>query len=162
MTQTVSSRLFEPYTIGKDLQLQHRVILAPLTRGRTTPSYALHPFAVDYYAQRASVPGTLLIAEGTIIHPKSLGLPGSPGIWSQEQIEVWGEARSLFPYYVLAHFSNFAIGYNGCTSERILHLPPIVRRRSSRPSRGSERARLLLRHSWTVSNYRHTNHVGPV
>jgi NADPH2 dehydrogenase len=88
MSTSRSSRLFEPYKLG-NLDLRHRIVLAPLTRARTTPSYALHPFAVEYYAQRASTPGTLLVAEGTIPHPRSLGLPGAPGIWSDEQIGIW-------------------------------------------------------------------------
>ncbi|MCJ1443980.1 MAG: hypothetical protein MMC23_004480 [Stictis urceolatum] len=44
-----------------------------------------------YYEQRASVPGTLLISEGTLISPRGGGVANVPGIWSDEQIAVWKE-----------------------------------------------------------------------
>ncbi|KAF7377291.1 putative inactive dehydrogenase EasA [Mycena sanguinolenta] len=43
----------------------------------------------EYYTQRASVPGTLLITEATFIAPKAGGIPNAPGIWSEEQIAAW-------------------------------------------------------------------------
>jgi NADPH2 dehydrogenase len=49
------------------------------------------PFVKDYYAQRASVPGTLLITEATFISPRASGYPNVPGIWNAEQIEAWKE-----------------------------------------------------------------------
>ncbi|EEB94560.2 hypothetical protein MPER_06606, partial [Moniliophthora perniciosa FA553] len=45
----------------------------------------------EHYAQRASQPGTLLITEATVIHPKSGGYANVPGIWSDAQIEAWKE-----------------------------------------------------------------------
>lgn len=70
------SKLFERMTIGNGkIQLDHRVILAPLTRNRGTPlseeSTAENPNRIwlpndlmaEYYAQRASK-GGLLITEG--------------------------------------------------------------------------------------------------
>lgn len=139
MTQTISSRLFTPFTIGNNLKLQHRVVLAPLTRTRTTPSYAQLPFTEKYYAQRASTPGTLLIAEGTIIHPKALGLPNSPGIWSQEQIDSWKKVclTNISPLFYLLSMLQ---GYGGCPRKRLLYISAIVRRRSCGPTGSSERA----------------------
>lgn len=43
----------------------------------------------EYYKQRSSVPGTLLITEGTFISPQDGGLPNVPGIWSEEQVTAW-------------------------------------------------------------------------
>jgi NADPH2 dehydrogenase len=43
----------------------------------------------EYYAQRASVPGTLLITEATFIAPQAGGYDNAPGIWSKEQITGW-------------------------------------------------------------------------
>ena len=40
-------------------------------------------------AQRASVPGTLLIAEATPVAPKAGGYANVPGIWNDAQIEGW-------------------------------------------------------------------------
>lgn len=45
----------------------------------------------EYYAQRASVPGTLLISEGVQIAPRQLGIRNVPGIWSRDQIAAWRE-----------------------------------------------------------------------
>ncbi|THV01993.1 NADH:flavin oxidoreductase/NADH oxidase [Dendrothele bispora CBS 962.96] len=86
-----SPKLFQPIKVG-NMTLNHRVILAPLTRIRTTPSEAPIPELVkEYYTQRASTPGTLLVSEGTIIASKAHGFPGGPGFWSDEQINGWKE-----------------------------------------------------------------------
>jgi NADPH2 dehydrogenase len=42
--------------------------------------------ATEYYSQRASEPGTLLITEGTIISPQSGGEDNVPGSYNDEQI----------------------------------------------------------------------------
>jgi NADPH2 dehydrogenase len=43
----------------------------------------------EYYAQRASVPGTLLISEATVISPEHGHYAYVPGIYTQDQIESW-------------------------------------------------------------------------
>ena len=71
-----SSRLFEPLTIGNGkIRLDHRVVLAPLTRNRGTPLssestlekpnriWLPNNLMVEYYTQRASK-GGLVITEG--------------------------------------------------------------------------------------------------
>lgn len=74
------SKLFQLTNVG-NLGLQHRVVLAPLTRFRTTPSSMPHTELVnEYYTQRSQTPGTLLISEGIIIAPKAGGAPHFPGI----------------------------------------------------------------------------------
>ncbi|KAG6817121.1 hypothetical protein H0H87_012642, partial [Tephrocybe sp. NHM501043] len=45
----------------------------------------------DYYAQRASVPGTLLITEATFVDRRAGGYTNVPGIWNDEQIAAWKE-----------------------------------------------------------------------
>lgn len=41
-------------------------------------------------SHRADEPdGGLLISEATAIHPEAYGAAGSPGIWSDEQIDAW-------------------------------------------------------------------------
>lgn len=83
------SQLFQPITIG-DLKLNHRVVLAPLTRLRADANHIpLLPIVKEYYSQRASEPGTLLITEATVINPKAGGFANVPGIWSDAQIEAW-------------------------------------------------------------------------
>lgn len=71
------SKLFTPIRVGR-LALGHRVVLAPLTRMRADAQGVLIPLAADYYAQRASTPGTLLITEGTVISPQAGGMPNVP------------------------------------------------------------------------------------
>ncbi|THU79962.1 FMN-linked oxidoreductase [Dendrothele bispora CBS 962.96] len=58
-----------------------------MTRGKVTPSEApVLGLVKEYYAQRTSTPGTLLVTEGTVIVPKAHGLPGLPGFRTDEQI----------------------------------------------------------------------------
>lgn len=65
--------------------------MAPLTRFRADGgSHApTQPMVSEYYAQRACVPGTLLVSEATFISPQAGGYAGAPGIWSDAQIESW-------------------------------------------------------------------------
>ncbi|RDL38574.1 putative NADPH dehydrogenase [Venustampulla echinocandica] len=84
----MTSNLFKPLKIGK-AQLENRIVLAPLTRFRADDSHVPLPFVSDYYVQRASTPGTLLITEATFIAPHAGGMPNVPGIWNQDQIEGW-------------------------------------------------------------------------
>ncbi|KAJ4256015.1 hypothetical protein NW762_009089 [Fusarium torreyae] len=81
------TKLFDPIKVGA-LDLKHRVVLAPLTRGRADASAVPAPYASEYYSQRAT-PGGLLITEGTFIALEGAGRAFSPGIYSKEQIEAW-------------------------------------------------------------------------
>ena len=86
------SQLFRPIQLG-DTLLKHRVVLAPLTRFRADKDHVpLLPIVKEYYTQRASEPGTLLITEATFIHPRAGGYAHVPGIWSDAQIQAWKEA----------------------------------------------------------------------
>jgi N-ethylmaleimide reductase len=72
-----------------DLELSHRVVLAPLTRMRSTPPGDVpNPLNATYYGQRASK-GGLLITEATQVSRLGKGYPGAPGIYSAEQVEGW-------------------------------------------------------------------------
>lgn len=85
------SRLFEPLQVG-DVRLQHRVVMAPLTRFRADDNHVpILPMVKEYYVQRASVPGTLLITEGTFISPRAGGFKNVPGIFNAAQIKAWRE-----------------------------------------------------------------------
>lgn len=87
-THIIMAHLNSPIRIGA-LNLKHRVVLAPLTRLRADDDHVPLPIAAEYYAQRASVPGTLLISEGTFISPRAGGMPNVPGIWNDAQIAQW-------------------------------------------------------------------------
>ena len=82
------SKLFQPIRVG-DLKLKHRVVLAPLTRSRATGSHAPGPLAAEYYSQRASTPGTLLVTEATLVAAKAGSYSNVPGIYTDEQINGW-------------------------------------------------------------------------
>ncbi|KAL4947342.1 FMN-linked oxidoreductase [Aspergillus filifer] len=88
---TTKTTLFTPVKMGSTT-LQHRIAMAPLTRLRATPTRIPTPLMKDYYAQRASVPGTLLITEGTLVsHAASGGFPCAPGLWRDDQVRAWKE-----------------------------------------------------------------------
>ncbi|KAK0925392.1 hypothetical protein LTR57_005043 [Friedmanniomyces endolithicus] len=65
------------------------MVMAPLTRFRSTMEHIPGKYMKEYYEQRASVPGTLLITEATFIAPQAGGYNNVPGIWSDEQVEAW-------------------------------------------------------------------------
>ncbi|ESK87045.1 nadh:flavin oxidoreductase nadh oxidase [Moniliophthora roreri MCA 2997] len=83
--------LFRPFTVGHGLNLQHRVVHAPLTRLRTNESSVPLPIMKEYYAQRASTPGTLIIGEASIVHPSQHGVPHASSFNSEEDIQAWKE-----------------------------------------------------------------------
>ncbi|KAI9572320.1 hypothetical protein HD554DRAFT_2015787 [Boletus coccyginus] len=89
MTSTQKTpALFKPIKVGR-LTLQHRVVLAPLTRFRVYASHVPGPQQASYYSQRGSAPGTLLIAEATVISHDAGGYPHVPGIYTDAQIQGW-------------------------------------------------------------------------
>jgi hypothetical protein len=75
--------LFDPITVG-DLRLPNRILLAPLTRNRSSgPGRVPNSLMRDYYVQRASAGA--IITEATSVTPTGVGYPHTPGVWSQEQ-----------------------------------------------------------------------------
>ncbi|ORY02891.1 FMN-linked oxidoreductase [Basidiobolus meristosporus CBS 931.73] len=83
----MSGKLFESIQVGRN-KLEHRVVLAPLTRFRANDQGVPQDIARLYYEQRASK-GGLLITEATFVSPDGGGLPHVPGIYSPAQIEGW-------------------------------------------------------------------------
>ena len=94
MSTPSDALLFKPYKLGDIGTLKHRVILSPLTRLRNDEDFAPREMAVEYYSQRASTPGTLLFAEGTVPGPAAHGIDRSPGLWSEKQIAAWKKVGS--------------------------------------------------------------------
>lgn len=82
------SKLFAPINVGR-MSLAHRIAMAPMTRFRIDDEHVPLPIVKDHYEQRASVPGTLLITEATLVSPRAGGFPNVPGIWSDAQIAAW-------------------------------------------------------------------------
>ena len=85
----VVSRLFKPLKIG-NMEVKHRVGMPSLTRFRASDDRVPTPLMKEYYGQRACVPGTLIIAEGTLVSPSACGgFANTPGIWSKDQVATW-------------------------------------------------------------------------
>jgi N-ethylmaleimide reductase len=78
--------LFDPVVFG-DISLANRIVMAPLTRGRSGPAGVPTELGVEYYRQRAGA--GLIISEGTGISREGLGWPNAPGLWTEAQVEGW-------------------------------------------------------------------------
>lgn len=81
-----SASLFDPYILGDQL-LPNRIVMAPMTRTRTSPGDVPNELMAKYYGQRASA--GLIISEATDVAPHSKGYLWTPGIYTDEQIEGW-------------------------------------------------------------------------
>ena len=81
-------KLFQPIRVGT-AALQHRVVLAPMTRYRANEQHVHGELGQEYYRQRTSVPGTLAITEASFIAARAGGLANVPGIWNDEQVAAW-------------------------------------------------------------------------
>jgi N-ethylmaleimide reductase len=85
--QTRSARaLFEPTQVGA-FRLVNRIVMAPLTRNRAGPGLVPGPFALEYYAQRASA--GLIIAEATQVSAQAQGYADTPGCYTDDQVSGW-------------------------------------------------------------------------
>ena len=82
--QTVD--LFTPIRLGR-YALRNRIVMAPMTRNRAAPGDVPQAINVEYYAQRASA--GLIVTEGSQVSPQGKGYPGTPGIYSAEQVAGW-------------------------------------------------------------------------
>ncbi|TPG20805.1 alkene reductase [Sphingomonas koreensis] len=78
--------LFDPIDLGA-VHAPNRILMAPLTRGRSTREHVPVAMMGDYYAQRAGA--GLIISEATGISREGLGWPFAPGLWTDEQTEGW-------------------------------------------------------------------------
>lgn len=79
------SLLFEHYQLG-EITLANRIVMAPMTRCRSTNNTP-NALMAEYYAQRASV--GLIITEGVATDAHGLGYSRMPGIFTTEQLEGW-------------------------------------------------------------------------
>lgn len=71
-----------PYALG------HRIVMAPLTRMRSSKGDIPNDLMAEYYSQRAS-DGGLIIAEATPVSRQGYGYNKAPGIYSDDQIAGW-------------------------------------------------------------------------
>ncbi len=88
MQETRTNSLFTPMRLG-GLSLDHRIVMAPLTRSRSIqPDSIPGTLMREYYEQRAS-DGGLVIGEATNISITSRGWLGAPGLYSDAQVQGW-------------------------------------------------------------------------
>jgi 2,4-dienoyl-CoA reductase-like NADH-dependent reductase (Old Yellow Enzyme family) len=78
--------LFDPIDLGA-IHAPNRILMAPLTRGRSTREHVPTPLMAEYYAQRASA--GLILSEATGISRQGLGWAYAPGLWTEAQVEGW-------------------------------------------------------------------------
>ena len=78
--------LFDPIRLGA-IEAPNRILMAPLTRARSTVDHVPTAVMADYYSQRASA--GLIISEATGISREGLGWPRAPGLWTAAQVEAW-------------------------------------------------------------------------
>ena len=78
--------LYTPFQLG-EVALPNRLVMAPLTRGRTSEDRVPNDLMVEYYRQRASA--GLIINEATIISEQAAGWVNSPGIYNAAQVQGW-------------------------------------------------------------------------
>ena len=78
--------LFDPLRVG-NMELNNRIIMAPMTRSRANDEGIQPPFAAKYYGQRASA--GLIVTEATNISAMAKGYVRTPGIYTEDQIESW-------------------------------------------------------------------------
>lgn len=82
----MTNALLQPIQLGA-ISAPNRVIMAPLTRGRSDPGSVPNALMTEYYRQRAGA--GLIISEATGISVEGLGWPAAPGIWNAAQTEAW-------------------------------------------------------------------------
>ncbi|CAN6656511.1 NADPH dehydrogenase 2 [Trichomonascus vanleenenianus] len=85
-----SSNLYKPIKVGT-VELENRIVLAPLTRFRAESDHTPNSLLTEYYRQRAANKGSLLITEATFITERAGGYENVPGIWNEKQIKAWKE-----------------------------------------------------------------------
>ncbi|MCV2883410.1 alkene reductase [Aestuariibacter sp. AA17] len=74
-----------------NVQLNNRIIMAPLTRTRADGDMPT-PLMAQYYAQRASA--GLIIAEATAVVPNAAAFLNGPAIYSQAHIDAWKQVTA--------------------------------------------------------------------
>ena len=83
---TTPPSLWQPLTLGQ-IQLEHRLAMAPMTRSRATPAGTPTELNAEYYAQRASV--GLIITEGTQPSDDGQGYMLTPGLYTGAHVAGW-------------------------------------------------------------------------
>ncbi|CND52350.1 N-ethylmaleimide reductase [Mycobacterium tuberculosis] len=80
-------KIWQPVTLG-DVKLEHRLVMAPMTRNRSTPEGVPTGLNATYYAQRAA-DAALIITEGVQPSADGQGYLNTPGVHTDDQVAGW-------------------------------------------------------------------------
>lgn len=83
--------LFQPLDLGA-ITTKNRILMAPLTRGRSDPGSVPNAMMAQYYGQRSGA--GLIISEATGISVEGLGWPAAPGAWTAAQTAGWQQVTA--------------------------------------------------------------------
>jgi N-ethylmaleimide reductase len=79
--------LFESQLLAATVPLKNRIVMAPMTRTRTSDGDVPNALMATYYAQRASA--GLIVTEAIDVAPSSKGYAMTPGIYTEAQRQGW-------------------------------------------------------------------------
>jgi N-ethylmaleimide reductase len=79
--------LFDPQSLRGAVVLKNRIVMAPMTRTRTSEGDLPNALIATYYGQRSSA--GLIVTEATDVAPSSKGYLFTPGIYTRAQMEGW-------------------------------------------------------------------------
>ncbi len=84
------STLMDPIRIGQ-IDLAHRIVMAPLTRNRAGPGQVPTALMARYYAQRGNpqTGAALIVSEATQICAEGQGYLDTPGLHTAQQVAGW-------------------------------------------------------------------------
>ena len=77
--------LFAPFMLS-DMLLGNRIVMAPMTRNRAAPEGVPSPLMSIHYGQRGDA--GLVISESAPVSAQGVGYPGTPGIYTDEQLSL--------------------------------------------------------------------------
>jgi N-ethylmaleimide reductase len=79
--------LFENHELGGQRLLKNRIVMAPMTRTRTSAGDVPNALMATYYGQLASA--GLIVTKATDVSAHSKGYAWTPGIYTDAQVEGW-------------------------------------------------------------------------
>ena len=78
--------LFTPLQLGQ-LQLNNRIVMAPMTRSRAAAGDMPTALMAEYYRQRATA--GLIVSEGIAPSANGIGYCRTPGLYTAQQVAAW-------------------------------------------------------------------------
>jgi N-ethylmaleimide reductase len=78
---------FDSQLLGATVPLKNRIVMAPMTRTRTSEGDVPNELMATYYGQRASA--GLIVTEATDVAPSSKGYAMTPGVYTEAQRRGW-------------------------------------------------------------------------